>query len=92
MTVPGATLEWVATSPNESFDVVFDAGLCTQKSPLHATYGRPAVCVVAPQQFGPGNELIYYDYNTEGVINGKPISGPKERVAIGPRGCPGCLK
>jgi hypothetical protein len=87
---PRATLEWVATSPDESFDVVFDSGLCIQKSPIHASYRQPAVCVVAPQQFSPGNQLIFYDYSAKGVVNGKPIQGPKERVAIGPRGCPGC--
>ncbi len=89
-TVPGATLEWAATSRDESFDVVFDSGLCNQKSPLHASYDRPAVCVVPLQQFGPGHEFIFYGYHIEGTVNGKPTRGPREMVAIGPTGCHQC--
>src|SRR5882757_8323435 len=54
-TAPGETLEWVATEPGETFDVVFQAGLCTQTSPIRATYGHPALCTVAAQNFALSN-------------------------------------
>lgn len=87
---PGATLEWVALSPGEEFDVKVDSGLCTQKSPLHASYGHPATCIVPPQQFGPGNEPNYYNYSIDGTVDGTPFHGSNQVVSIGPKHCPGC--
>jgi hypothetical protein len=88
--VSGQTLEWVATASDQSFTVDFDSGLCTQKSPISASYGHPAVCTVAKQHFGSGQQLIFYNYVYESTVNGKPIRSPKYRVAIGPGGCKHC--
>ena len=66
ITEPGKSLEWVALAPGESFDVNFESGLCTQKSPIHATYGNPAICTVAQQTFGPQRQPIRYTYSIEG--------------------------
>lgn len=88
-TVAGATVEWNALSPGESFDVIFDSGLCTQKSPLHASYGHPAVCTIAPQQFKAKDQLNFYDYSIEGA-NGQRPPCPKLRMAVGPGHCPHC--
>jgi hypothetical protein len=90
---PGGTLEWGAMTPGQSFDVIFDPGLCRQKSPIHATYGHPAVCTVAPQQFGAGKEAIHYAYHIQPYQDGKPTPPPSQQfdLYIGPRGCPWCI-
>jgi hypothetical protein len=89
-TAPGETLEWVATAPDETFDVVFDSGLCTQKSPIHASYGKSAVCTVGPQTFGPEKRQLLYTYSFEGDVGGKPFSSPKYMVRVAPGHCPHC--
>ena len=90
---PGATLEWVATSPGEKFEIKFDdPGLCIQKSPIRGSYGSPAKCDV-PRQQQPGQ---VYEYSIEGDVDGKPIPPRKELVSIellskpigGPGHCP----
>jgi hypothetical protein len=88
--VSGQTLEWFATAPDQSFTVDFASGLCTQKSPIAASYGHPAVCTVAKQNFGSGQQPIFYTYVYEGTLHGKPIRSPIYRVAIGPGGCRYC--
>jgi hypothetical protein len=97
---PGETLEWVATASDESFDVVFASGLCTQKSPIHASYRKPAVCTIAPQNFERDKRPIVYTYSLEGKVDGKPLDDPKYPVlvtppdhcpfCVGPRICPHC--
>lgn len=89
---PGGTIKWAAIAPGESFDVIFDPGLCTQKSPIHATYGNPAVCTVAPQRFKEGKEPIFYKFHYVRYLDGKPIQSPPFPIAIGPHGCPWCSK
>ena len=79
ITEPGKSLEWVALTPGESFDVNFESGLCTQKSPIRASYGNPAICTVAPQTFGPQRQPIRYTYSIEGNGPGtaaSPLPGP----------------
>ena len=88
--VSGQTLEWVVTAPDQSFTVDFDSGLCTQKSPISASYGHPAVCTVAKQHFGSGQQPIVYSYFYEGTVRGKPTRSPKYLIAIGPGGCRYC--
>ena len=87
--VSGQTLEWIATAPDQSFTVDFDSGLCTQKSPISASYGHPAVCTVAKQDFASGKP-IFYTYFYEGTVDGKPVRSPKYRLAIGPGSCRFC--
>jgi hypothetical protein len=89
---PGGILEWAAMAPGESFDVIFESGLCIQKSPIHATYEHPAVCTVAPQKFGADKQPIFYTYRFEGNVDGKPLSSPTFKTAVGPHGCPWCIK
>jgi hypothetical protein len=86
---PGGTLEWTAMAQGESFDVSFEPGLCTQKSPLHATYEHPAVCTIAPQAFKGDNQAIFYTYEISGNVEGKPTH-MTYRAAVGPGGCPHC--
>jgi hypothetical protein len=88
--VSGQTLEWVVSARDQSFTVDFDSGLCVQKSPISASYGHPAVCTVAKQDFGSGQQPIFYTYVYEGTLHGKPIRSPIYRVAIGPGGCRYC--
>jgi hypothetical protein len=87
---PGGTLKWAAMTPDENFDVIFDQGLCTQKSPLHATYEHPAVCTIAPQHFKDGKQPIVYNFHFQGYVRGKPICSPTHQMYIGPGGCPHC--
>lgn len=87
---PGDTVEWVATAPGESFDVVFQSGLCTQASPIHATYEHPALCTVAKQSFESKTVPILYTYHFEGVRDGRPVRSPDYQASIGPGGCPHC--
>ena len=83
---PGATLEWVATSPDEKFEIKFDnPGLCVQKSPIPASYGSPAKCDV-PRQQQPGQ---VYEYSIEGMVEGKPIPPQNYVIMLSrPTGCP----
>lgn len=91
-TAPGETLEWVATESGETFDVVFQAGLCTQTSPIRATYGHSALCTVATQTFGLSKQpILYYTYHLESPVDaGRVLRGPEYKVAIGPGHCPHC--
>jgi hypothetical protein len=73
VTHPGETLEWAASADGESFEVNFESGLCTQKSPIRASYGNPAVCTVARQNFGPEKRPILYTYSIEGNVPGAAI-------------------
>ena len=85
-TAPDRRLEWVATAPGQSFDVIFEAGLCTEKSPIHATYEHPAVCTVAKQKF-TDKQPILYSYNLQGWKDGKPCPEcrtPTFKVSVGP--------
>jgi hypothetical protein len=81
---PGKTLEWVAMASDESFDVLFAPGLCTQKSPVHASYKKPALCTVAPQNFERDKRPIVYTYSLEGKVNGKPLDDPKYPILVVP--------
>jgi hypothetical protein len=87
---PGESLEWVATASDESFDVVFDSGLCTQKSPIHATYKNPAVCTIAPQTFEREKRSITHTYRLEGNVDGKPFRSPNYSIVVVPKPCPHC--
>jgi hypothetical protein len=88
---PGKTLQWVATASGESFDVVFDSGLCTQKSPIHASYRKPAVCTIAPQTLGgEKGPTTIYTYSIEGNVDGRPFHGPKYNIMVGPARCKYC--
>jgi hypothetical protein len=86
---PGKTLEWLATTPGLTFDVSFESGLCTQKSPIHASYDHPAVCTIAPQTFRGENQANFYTYRLDGNVDGKPRH-MTYRIAVGPGGCPHC--
>jgi hypothetical protein len=81
---PGETLEWVATTSDESFDVIFDSGLCTQKSPIHASYRKPARCTIAPQNFGRDKRPIIYIYSLEGKVDGKPLGDSPNPILVAP--------
>ena len=89
---PGQTLEWVATSPGKSFGVSWQPGLCEKgtPNPIPASYGKPAVCTVAPQTFGPEEQPITYTYSLEGNVDGKPFHGPEFSVMVAPRPCRHC--
>jgi hypothetical protein len=98
---PGRTLQWVAMASGDSFDVVFQSGLCTQKSPIHASYRKPAECTIAPQDFGRDKRPILYTYSLKGEVNGKPLEDPDYPILVapdhcdycqlvGPRNCPHC--
>ena len=91
ITAPGKNLEWVATASGESFDVVFDSGLCTQKSPIHASYKNPAVCTIAPQPFGREKRPITYAYSLEGNVDGKPFHSQNYQIVVAPNACSECL-
>ena len=88
--VSGQTLKWVSDSPDETFKVIFDPGLCTVSGPITASYGHPAVCTVAPQTFAPGTKINVYTYVLDGTVNGKPTRSPKFKMAIGPGSCKHC--
>jgi hypothetical protein len=90
MAAPGQTLEWVAMASDDSFDVVFDSHLCTQKSPIHASYKKPALCTIAPQNFGPDKQPIVYTYGLQGKVDGKPINDPPNPVLVVPGNCKEC--
>jgi hypothetical protein len=88
---PGDTLEWIATTAGESFDVVFDdSTLCTQKSPLHASYKNPAKCTIAPQTF-VDKQPKSYTYNLVVKEDGKPLPSPKYNILVAPGHCRYCL-
>jgi hypothetical protein len=75
---------------DDSFDVVFDSHLCTQKSPIHASYKKPALCTIAPQNFGPDKQPIVYTYGLQGKVDGKPINDPPNPVLVVPGNCKEC--
>jgi hypothetical protein len=91
-TSPGKTLEWVPIAPGETFDVSWQPGLCQKDTPnpIPASYGKPAVCIVAPQTYGSDKQWITYTYSFEGNVDGKPFRSPKYKMAVGPRGCKSC--
>jgi hypothetical protein len=92
-TVAGATLEWTAAGRGESFDVSWQDGLCQKgtPNPIHASYGKPAICRVASQTFGSDKQPIIYTYSFDGKANGKPCPRPEYKMAVGPGGCRSCL-
>lgn len=89
---PGETLEWIAGQSGETFDVFWQPGLCQNgtPNPISASYGKPAMCTVAPQTYGYGNQSITYTYSFEGTVNGKRSHSPEYKMAVGPRGCKSC--
>jgi hypothetical protein len=91
-TSPGETLEWVADQPGESFDVSWQPGLCQNGTlnPIPASYGKPAMCTVAPQHFTEPDTMIPYTYVLSGNVKGRPFQSPKYKMAVGPGGCKSC--
>jgi hypothetical protein len=102
MASPGDTLQWAAATPSESFAVHWQQGLCQQGTPdpIPASYGKPAGCIVGPQNFQPADTAIEYTYTLEGNGGREAARAPGAgggnpptvyTVAIGPRHCPSCL-
>ncbi len=91
-TSPGQTLEWVAVTRGETFNVSWQPGLCQKNTlnPIPASYGKPAICIVAPQVFGPDKHPITYTYSFDGEVDGQPTHSPKYKMAVGPGGCRSC--
>jgi hypothetical protein len=86
---PGDTLTWVAIASDQSFDVVVDPGLCTQKTPPHASYKNPAFCTIDHQAGGPDKQKSY-TYFLKGNVNGTPFKSPPYTIVVGPAHCSHC--
>jgi hypothetical protein len=90
---PGKTVEWVVTTPGESFAVSWQPGLCDKNTPnpIPATYGHPARCTIAPQTFTKQEPTHDYTYCFKSKTpDGKPRDCPKYMMKVGPGGCPHC--
>lgn len=88
--VPGDTLKWFAIAQDESFDVIPDDSLCIQKGRLHAIYGHPAECTVAPYDFKDKKQPVLHTYRIEGKVNGEPFVSTNFSAPVGQRHCPYC--
>jgi hypothetical protein len=90
---PGNIVEWVVTTPGESFAVSWQQGLCDKNTPnpIPASYGHPAMCTIGPQTFTKQQPVLDYTYCFQGKTpDGKPRESPKYMMRVGPGGCPHC--